>query len=412
MTPKSALQPFALVLGLAMASQSTLAARPAPEKIGPPLTVVHEFGDDFHLVGIGVSKRGRVFATAPTARSRGGLSMVEVDTKTGEVKPYPDAAWNALRPDADGNPEWGLVQALWDDTADHLWALDTGIARGPAPIPPKLVEFDLKTNHPIRTYTFEDSVTIKNALNDVRVDLEHGAAYLTAAGERGGIVVLDLKTGHSRLVLAGDRSAVADPKQHLMIGDQEALTSNGSPVVIQTDGIAISPDAHWLYYRPLTDANYWRVPTASLRDSPARPGRALQKGAVPRHRGKERRTDHGQDRHAIRGGYRARDRGRAHAEAGAARLTRVRCGAGSARLGGRLRDRRRRPLHQRLPFERSRVQKRPAALRPVHDLSGKITAGSIVVDLLSVRLSLFRSRVATGALKQTAKTCRTNSPTL
>jgi sugar lactone lactonase YvrE len=235
--------------------------------VGPPLTVVHQFGDDFRLVGIGVSKTGRVFATAPTARARNGLSMVEVDAKTGQVTPFPDAAWNAIRQQADGKPEWGLVQALWDDSADHLWALDTGIARGTAPIAPKLVEFDLKTNQPVRTYTFEDSVTIADALNDVRVDLRHGVAYLTAAGNRGGIVVLDLGSGHSRLVLAGDRSAVAAPNQHLMIGDQAAKKPDGSPVVIQTDGIALSPDAEWLYYRPLNDHNYWRVPTAALRDA-------------------------------------------------------------------------------------------------------------------------------------------------
>jgi sugar lactone lactonase YvrE len=251
--------------GLAAAAPAT-PTQPAGA-VGPALTVVHQFGDDFRLVGIGVSKTGRVFATAPTARARNGLSMVEVDTKTRQVTPYPDVAWNTIRTEADGKPEWGLVQALWDDADDHLWALDTGIARGNSPIPPKLVEFDLKTNQPIRTYTFEDSVTIKDALNDVRVDLPHQTAYLTAAGNRGGIVVLDLKSGHSRLVLAGDRSAIAEPEQHLMIGKEEAQTPDGSPVVVQTDGVALSPDARWLYYRPLNDHNYWRVPTAALRDT-------------------------------------------------------------------------------------------------------------------------------------------------
>jgi hypothetical protein len=92
----------------AVPAASTQAAR----AVGPALTVVHQFGDDFHLVGISVSKTGRVFATAPTARVRSGLSMVEVDTRTGQITPYPDAAWNTIRPEADGKPEWGLVQAL------------------------------------------------------------------------------------------------------------------------------------------------------------------------------------------------------------------------------------------------------------------------------------------------------------
>ena len=255
------------VLGQTVGSQPSPDASSASGQVSPKLTVVHQFGEDFHLVGIGVSKAGRVFATAPAARKTHGLSMVEVDTATGKLTPYPDAAWNTVRDKADGQPEWGLVQALWDDSVDHLWALDTGIDDPNDPIPPKLVEFDLKTNKPIRTYTFEDSVTVKNALNDVRVDVPHQTAYLTAAGGKGGIVVLDLHSGRSRLVLAGDRSAVADPKQHLMIGNEEALRPDGAPVVIQTDGIALSPDAKWLYYRPLTDGNYWRVPTAALRDA-------------------------------------------------------------------------------------------------------------------------------------------------
>lgn len=254
-------------------SRPGLGAEPPPGQasapagvVGPPLIVVHQFGDDFRLVGIGVSKTGRVFATQPSARARHGVSMVEVHTDTGQLTPYPDAAWNTARPEPDGKPEWGLVQALWDDAADHLWALDTGIARGNVLIAPKLVEFDLATNQPIRTYTFEDSVGVKDALNDVRIDLPHRTAYLTAAGNRGGIVVLDLESGHSRLVLAGDRSAVADPNQHLMIGDQEAQRPDGAPVVVEADGIALSPDARWLYYRPLNDHNYWRVPTEALRD--------------------------------------------------------------------------------------------------------------------------------------------------
>jgi sugar lactone lactonase YvrE len=100
----------------------------------------------------------------------------------------------------------------------------------------------------------------------VRVDAAHDYAYLTNAGNKGSLMVLDLKTGKARQVLAGDRSTYADPSQHLMIGSEVALRPNGSAVAVQADGIALSPDAQWLYYRPLTDHQYWRVPTAALRD--------------------------------------------------------------------------------------------------------------------------------------------------
>ncbi len=235
------------------------AAPPAAE--GPPLTVVHTFPDSFHLVGIGASKAGRVFATDPTAADRHGPSMLEVHPGDAPPTPYPDASWNAPT-GADPTQLWGHLQALYDDAQDHLWALDTGNAA----VPPKLVEFDLATNRPIHTYAFPAG-TLADALNDVRVDVPHRTAYLTAAGNHGGLVVLDLASGHSRLVLADDRSAVPAPGQHLLIAGQPALRPDGSQVRILTDGIAISPDAAWLYYRPLNDHNYWRIPTAALRDA-------------------------------------------------------------------------------------------------------------------------------------------------
>jgi sugar lactone lactonase YvrE len=258
-------------LGLCWPSAAVLAqphAPPAGRQVGPALTVVQQFGDDFRLVGIGVSHSGRVFATAPSSNVRSRYSMVEVDSESGAVTPYPDAAWNRFEQIPNGRSEWVSVQALWVDRTDHLWALDSSLPTvDQTLLPPKLVEFDLRTNLAMRQYTFQGVITPKDSLNDVRVDVVHGYAYLTNAGPRGGLVVLNLGTGQSRLVLAGDRSAVADPNQHLMIGNQVAVRPDGSKVVIQTDGIALSPDSQWLYYRPLTDHNYWRVPTAALRDT-------------------------------------------------------------------------------------------------------------------------------------------------
>jgi hypothetical protein len=237
-------------------------------QVGPPLEVVKAFDHDFRLVGIGVSATGRVFATAPSSQVRSRFSLVEVDPKSGAVTPYPDAAWNQFKDDASGQSQWISVQALWVDKNDHLWALDSSLPKlDQARLPPKLVEFDLSTNQVIRQYDFKDVVSAKDSLNDVRVDTVNDDAYLTNAGNKGSLVVLDLKSGKARQVLVGDRSTSADPKQHLMIGDQLARRPDGSDVAIQADGIALSPDAQWLYYRPLTDHNYWRVPTAALRDA-------------------------------------------------------------------------------------------------------------------------------------------------
>jgi sugar lactone lactonase YvrE len=237
-------------------------------KVGPSLETVKAFGDDFRLVGIGVSVKGRVFATAPSSDVRSRFSMVEVDPETGAVRPYPDAAWNNFSEQGDSKSEWISVQALWVDKSDHLWALDSSLSKvDQGRLPPKLVEFDLSTNRVIRQYDFKGVVSAKDSLNDVRVDTRHDYAYLTNAGSKGSLVVLDLKSGEARQVLVGDRSTFADPSQHLMIGNEVALRPDGSVRATQADGIALSPDAQWLYFRPLTDHNYWRVPTSALRDA-------------------------------------------------------------------------------------------------------------------------------------------------
>ncbi|WP_213769261.1 L-dopachrome tautomerase-related protein [Caballeronia sp. dw_19] len=231
---------------------------------GPPLETVKTF-DTFKLVGIGVSQEGRIFASAPAADS--GDRLVEVNAQTGAVTPYPDHAWNTSSTDTEH--EWVVPQAMWVDKADHLWVLDSGravLTAASSGAKPKLVEFDLSSNKAIRSYGFDGTVASTDSLNDVRIDLVHGYAYLTNVGNRGSLVALNLKTGRSRQVLVGDRSTFADPRQHLMIGDQAAETNDGKQVAIHADGIALSPDAKWIYYRPLTDHNYWRVPTSALID--------------------------------------------------------------------------------------------------------------------------------------------------
>ncbi len=269
------LQSIALLCAAIAAGISPVASAQPQGNYGPPLETVKTF-DTFKLVGIGVSHEGRIFASAPAAES--GDRLVEVNAQTGAVTPYPDQAWNASGTDTEH--EWAVPQAMWVDKADHLWVLDSGRAVLTAASPgakPKLVEFDLSSNKVIRSYGFDGSVAPTDSLNDVRIDLVHGYAYLTNIGNRGSLVVLNLKTGRSRQVLVGDRSTFADPQQHLMIGDQPAETNDGKQVAIHADGIALSPDAKWVYYRPLTDHNYWRVPTSALIDARLPPAQLSRK---------------------------------------------------------------------------------------------------------------------------------------
>jgi hypothetical protein len=121
--------------------------------------------------------------------------------KPGAVTPYPDAAWNNFSEQGEGKSEWISVQALWVDKADHLWALDSSLSKvDQERLPPKLVEFDLSDNQVVRQYDFEGVVSTKDSLNDVRIDTAREYAYLTNAGNKGSLVVLDLKTGLARQV--------------------------------------------------------------------------------------------------------------------------------------------------------------------------------------------------------------------
>ena len=176
---------------------------------------------------------------------------------------------------------------MYVDEADHLWVLDVGSG----PIPPKLVEFNLSDNQVIRNYGFQGTVTPtaggcggpSNSLNDVRVDLKHGYAYLTNCGINGSLVVLNLATGASRNVLVNDRSTDAEQGEHLLIRGQPAIANNGSQLSSRTMALLCRPTRAWVYYRPLTDHNYWRVPTSALIDASLTPAESGEEGAVSWH---------------------------------------------------------------------------------------------------------------------------------
>ena len=103
------------------------------------------------------------------------------------------------------------MQALWVGKSDHLWVLDSSLPKfDQERLPPKLVEFDLSDNRVIRQYDFKGVVLAKDSLNDMRIDTLHDYAYVTNAGNKSGLVVLDLKTGNARQVMVGDRSTFAD----------------------------------------------------------------------------------------------------------------------------------------------------------------------------------------------------------
>ncbi|WP_343672069.1 L-dopachrome tautomerase-related protein [Chitinophaga sp.] len=212
----------------------------------------------YQLTGVAVAKDGRLFTNYPYWGDKHGYSVVEV--VNGKPVPYPDSAWNSFHKGEDGQNKFVCVQSVVADDQGFLWVVDAaGIGLGPVyQGANKLLKINLATNQVDKIYHFPETVAGKDSyLNDIRIDNEHGFAYMTTS-TNGGIVVLNIKTGESRLVLHDHYSVQSDKAYHFEL--------NGRQMTVNSDGIALTADQQWLYYKPLTDDKLYRINTSLLRN--------------------------------------------------------------------------------------------------------------------------------------------------
>ncbi len=226
------------------------------------------FSDNtYQLTGVAISKSGRLFVTYPRWLPEHRYDVVEI-LKNGQAVPFPDEHWNSWKQGEDGKDKFVCAQAVFVDALDRLWVVDPAspALAGVVPGANKLVEIDLTTNSVKRVYGFEPAVAGKKSyLNDVRIDTKRNIAYLTES-QGGAIIVLDLKTGKARRRLGSSPSTKSDPAYTFRIAGKEVRNGKG-PVKINADGIALTPDGQYLYYKPLTDARLYRIATRHLQDS-------------------------------------------------------------------------------------------------------------------------------------------------
>jgi sugar lactone lactonase YvrE len=218
------------------------------------------------FTGVAVSKTGRMFVSYPRWQGPHDSDVVEVQSN-GIARPFPDKDWNSWEKNQSGSNKWVCVQAVYVDDKDQLWVVDPAApemesVQGNGA---KLVRIDLNNNRVVRTYNLSELAGKNSYLNDVRVDTVSNIAYLTESKE-GGIVVLNTDTGNARMVLRRQAPVLADPNHPLTIGGSE-LQRNGKPMKVNSDGIALSPDRQWLYFKPLSDTKLYRIHTADLRDA-------------------------------------------------------------------------------------------------------------------------------------------------
>lgn len=234
----------------------------------PKLIEVAEFGR-YQPVGLAVSQDGapsestpgRIFVTFPKRKEyQYGLAEIV----NGQRKPYPNAElnqWDSLKP----RDRFINVQALFVDQTNTLWVLDPA---NPDDGPPliagiKLMRINLKTNQVEKVYRFEDLPREQTGLNDVRVDTQRKVAYLSDP-KRSAIVVLDLTSGKSRTLLEKHKSTMAEPGFKLIIEGKEVKDQTGKSFSSNVNGIALTHDFRYLYYRAINQTKLYRIATDLL----------------------------------------------------------------------------------------------------------------------------------------------------
>ena len=241
---------FCTILPLAVAAQDL--------KI--PLEEVTQTGH-YQPIGVGVSHKGRIFMTFPKKKNDRNYSFNYslAEIVNGQRVPYPNALWNQWD-STQAATRFVNVQAAVVDADDNLWVLDPSNPDDQAPVIAgiKLLKINLTTNKIERTYRFEDLPRERTGLNDVRIDTRRQLAYLSDP-VLAAIVVLDLRTGKSRLVLQGHPSAMAEPGFVLRLDGKEVKDKTGKPFSSNVNGIALTPDFNYFYYRAINQTQLYRI---------------------------------------------------------------------------------------------------------------------------------------------------------
>ena len=218
-----------------------------------------EFERDVPPGNLAIGPDGRMFMSVHEFYGP-ELRVVEVKPD-GSTVPYPTEAWaRALSDDGDG---LNGVLGLRADREGILWMLDgqgenqTG----------RVVGWDTKTEtlHAVH-YIGQPVARPTSFLNDLAVDRDHEAIYIsdTGDGANSALIVLDLETGRSRRVLEG--SAFTTPEDIPMIIDGKEVLLGGNPAKIGVNPITIDPTNTWVYFAPMTATAMYRVATADLLD--------------------------------------------------------------------------------------------------------------------------------------------------
>ncbi|MEM9508814.1 MAG: L-dopachrome tautomerase-related protein [Cyanobacteria bacterium P01_E01_bin.35] len=230
------------------------------DELEAELEIVAEFPLEHPPGNIAITPEGRIimsqhqFYGAP-------LRVVEV-LDDGNVTPFPNQAWSS----EPNNKGIGLntVLGLRADQDGIVWMLDRSGGDGQ---PGKIVGWDSENDELYQVIYLPPPIIPESPfLNDLAVDLDHNAIYITdtANGDDSALIVVDLNTGFSRRVLEGDIST--RPEDVLMVIDERVINLAGEPAKIGVNPITIDPNNEWVYYAPMSGTSLYRVATEDLLD--------------------------------------------------------------------------------------------------------------------------------------------------
>lgn len=224
------------------------------------LEVVAEFSAEHPPGNIAITPKGRIimsqhqFYGAP-------LRVVEV-LEDGSVIPFPNETWS--REPNDRGVGLNTVLGVRCDREGIVWMLDRSAGEGQ---PGKIVGWDSENDELYQViYLPQPVIGDSPFLNDLAVDLDHNAIYITdtASGDDSALIVVDLNTGFSRRVLEGDVST--RPEDIPTIVDERVINLGGQPARVGANPITIDPDNQWVYYAPMSGRSLYRIATADLLD--------------------------------------------------------------------------------------------------------------------------------------------------
>jgi len=253
---------FTLLVALMV--MTSIACKKENMTVSNDLELVFE-DSTYQITGISKEENGRLLINYPRWSSIYQYAVVQAQGLRGKM-PYPNESMNLWQPGQPGQDKWVCVQSSYFDDAGTLWILDPAapMLKTIQGAGAKLVRMNKASNTVDKTYSFMSILPDTAYVNDVRVDVQKQFAYLTES-KGGGIVVVNLTSGQMRRVLAAHYSTKSDPAYKFIIDGRE-LMKEGRPAKFNSDGIALTPDYAWLYYKPLSDDKLYRVKTEYLRD--------------------------------------------------------------------------------------------------------------------------------------------------